>query len=90
MGIVKIKQNTHSMLYSLQLTDWTDKSAKVIYINWTTGKEQKKSYVKNNAEVTGIQNINQKLTSTLLRWLQRYMSGWVGDDFEHVAFVLIR
>ena len=38
-----------------------------IYINWTTGKEQKKSYVKNNAEVTGIQNINWKLTSTLLR-----------------------
>ena len=67
MGIVKIKQSTHSMLYSLQLTDCTDKSAKVIYINLTTGKEQKKSYVKNNAEVTGIQNINQKLTSTLLR-----------------------
>ena len=56
------------MLYSI------DKSAKVIYINWTTGKEQKKSYVKNNAEVTGIQNINQKLTSTLLRLLERYMS----------------
>ena len=49
------------MLYSI------DKSVKVIYINWTKGKEQKKSYVKNNAEVTGMQNINQKLTSTLLR-----------------------
>ena len=48
-----------------------DKAAEVIYINWTNGKEEKKSYVKNNAKVTGIQNINRKLTSTLLRWLQR-------------------
>ena len=61
MGCVKIKQNTLTILYSI------DKSAKVIYINWTNGKGEKKSYVKNNAEVTGIQNINQKLTSTLLR-----------------------
>jgi len=28
-----------------------DKSIKVIYINCTNGKEQKKRYVKNNAEV---------------------------------------
>ena len=44
---VYIKQNTpkHSKLYS------TDKSIKAIYINCTNGKDQKKSYVKNNAEV---------------------------------------
>ena len=42
-GSVYTKQNTHSKLYSI------DKSIKV---NCTNGKEQKKSYVKNNAEVT--------------------------------------
>ena len=43
VGSVYTKQNTHSKLYSI------DKSIKV---NCTNGKEQKKSYVKNNAEVT--------------------------------------
>ena len=59
MGSVKIKQNTPTLLYSI------DKSVKVIYINWTNGKGEKKIYV--YAVVTGIKNINQKLTSTLLR-----------------------
>ena len=45
MGSVYIKQNTHSKLYS------TEKSIKAIYINCTNGKEQEKSYVKNNVEV---------------------------------------
>ena len=46
MGSIDIKQNTHSKLYSI------DKSTKAIYLNSTNGKEQEKSYVKNNAEVS--------------------------------------
>ena len=42
-GSVYTKQNTHSKLYSVH---------KSIIVNCTYGKEQKKSYVKNNAEVT--------------------------------------
>ena len=38
----------------------------------TNDKEQKKSRVKTiRLRLTGIQNVNQKLTSTLLRRLQR-------------------
>ena len=45
MGSVYKKENTHSKLYSIE------KSIKAIYINCTNGKEQEKSYVKNNVEV---------------------------------------
>ena len=42
-----------------------------VYISCTKGKEQKKSYVKNNAEVNWNTECSQRLKSTLLRGLQR-------------------
>ena len=44
-----------------------NKSIKVIYINCANGKEKRKVKLKTMLRLTGIQNINQKLTSTLLR-----------------------
>ena len=54
-------------------------------------KSRRKVKLKTMLRLTGIQNINQKLTSTLsIKTIAKIMSGCVTDNFEYVAFVLIR
>ena len=53
------KQNKHSKLYSIH------KQTKVDYVNAQMVKSRRKVKLKTMLRLTGIQNINQKLTSTL-------------------------
>ena len=52
------------------------------------GTEQHKGYVKNIAEINW--NTKSEAYKYTIKMIGKITSGWITNDFEYVAFVLIR
>ena len=53
------------------------------------GKEQKKRYVKNNAEINWNTEYISEAYKYTIKKIAKIVSGWITDDFEYVPFIVL-
>ena len=84
-----IKQNTHSKWYYIKSTG--QKKVFKLKLSCTRGEEKKKGYVKSKAKISwNTENKSEAYKYTIKMISTKITSRWITDDFEYVAFVLIR